>query len=333
MSEIRPVAQRHVPVMRDRIVELLAPALERTVDGSVDGRGPIYLDGTLGMGGHTEAILNAFPQVTAYGIDRDREALRLAGERLAPFGSRFVAVHARYDHAFEALAQLGVQSVDGALFDLGVSSLQLDETDRGFAYSRDADLDMRMDQSQGPTAADVLAEYDEGELRRILRDYGEERFAAKIAKAIVRRRAERPIRRSEELMELLRDVIPAASQRTGGHPGKRTFQALRIEVNQELHSWEQALPAAIDALTVGGRIAVLSYHSLEDRITKTVLASGARSTAPPDLPVELPQHQPYLKLVTRRAEQPDRHETETNPRAASARLRVAERIRATKGTL
>ncbi|MBC9957265.1 16S rRNA (cytosine(1402)-N(4))-methyltransferase RsmH [Yimella sp. cx-51] len=324
MSEDRTVAQRHVPVMRDRIVELLAPAL--------GAQGAVYLDGTLGMGGHTEAILQTFPNVRAFGVDRDTDALRLAGERLAPFGDRFVPVHARYDDAIDELAALGVTSIDAALFDLGVSSLQLDETDRGFSYSQHSDLDMRMDQTSGMTAADVLAEYSESQLRRIIGEYGEERFAGRVAKAIVRRREQSPIRTSDDLMEILRAAIPAASQRTGGHPGKRTFQALRIEVNQELASWQAALPAAVDALAVGGRIAVLSYHSLEDRITKRALQAGARSTAPAGLPVELPEHQPYLSLLTRGAEVPDDAEIQTNPRAASARLRVAERTRSTKGS-
>lgn len=319
MSDERAAADRHVPVMRDRIVALLAPALATG--------GAVYLDGTLGMGGHTEAILNACPNAVAYGVDRDTDALALAGERLARFANRFIPVHARYDDAVAALAAHGVDHIDGCLFDLGVSSLQLDEQERGFAYSRSAPLDMRMDQTQGLTAADVLATYDEREITRILREFGQERFAARIARACVRRRETAPIETSDDLMDLLRAAIPAASQRTGGHPGKRTFQALRIEVNGELASWSAALPAAVDALSVGGRIAVLSYHSLEDRITKRVLTEGARSSAPVDLPVELPEHQPQLKLLTRGAEQPPQAEISTNPRATSARLRAAERLR------
>ena len=311
-------ADRHVPVLAARITELLAPALDKP--------GATFLDGTLGMGGHSAAILAACPQVTVYGVDRDTQALALAGERLAPYGDRFRPVHAVYDEAIAALAERGVTAIDGALFDLGVSSLQLDETGRGFAYSVDAPLDMRMDQSTGPTAADVLNTYDAADLERILRRYGEERFARRIAAAIVRERQERPFTDSGRLVDLLRRTIPAASQRTGGHPGKRTFQALRIEVNGELAAWEAALPAAVDALSVGGRIAVLSYHSLEDRITKRALAAGATSTAPPGLPVELPEHAPYLALLTRGAEQPSQEEISNNPRAASARLRAAERI-------
>ncbi|TWE13247.1 16S rRNA (cytosine(1402)-N(4))-methyltransferase RsmH [Rudaeicoccus suwonensis] len=317
-------ADRHAPVLRDRITELLTPALQR--DGAV------FVDGTLGMGGHTEAILAAFGGVTVYGVDRDTEALALAGERLSSYGDRFRPVHAVYDEAFDDLAALGVGQVDGVLFDLGVSSLQLDETDRGFAYSVDAPLDMRMDQSAGRTAADVLNTYPQDQLERILREFGEERFARRIAGAIVSERWAEPFTNSGRLVELLREAIPAASQRTGGHPGKRTFQALRIEVNAELQVWREALPRAIDALAVGGRVAVLSYHSLEDRITKQTLHAGATSTAPPGLPVELPEHAPYLRLITRGAEQPDDDEIETNPRAASARLRVAERIRSTKGS-
>ncbi|MBB2890593.1 16S rRNA (cytosine(1402)-N(4))-methyltransferase RsmH [Flexivirga oryzae] len=311
-------ADRHVPVLAARITELLTPALDQP--------GAVFLDGTLGMGGHSEAILAACPQVTVYGVDRDTQALTLAGERLAPYGDRFRPVHAVYDEAIDALAERGVTAIDGALFDLGVSSLQLDETDRGFAYSVDAPLDMRMDQSTGPTAADVLNGYAAADLERILRTYGEERFARRIAAAIVRERERQPFTDSARLVELLRQTIPAASQRTGGHPGKRTFQALRIEVNGELAAWEAALPAAVDALAVGGRIAVLSYHSLEDRITKRALAAGATSTAPPGLPVELPEHAPYLALLTRGAEQPSQEEISNNPRAASARLRAAERI-------
>ena len=324
MSSPRDTADRHVPVMRDRIVDLLAPALDRP--------GAVFVDGTLGMGGHTEAILQRLPHVTAYGVDRDPQALDLAGARLASFGERFVGVHAVYDQTFTALADLGVDEVDGVLFDLGVSSLQLDEADRGFAYAPDAPLDMRMDQSTGVTAADVLNTYSGADLERILREYGEERFARRVAVAIVREREQAPFTTSARLVEVLRAAIPAASQRTGGHPGKRTFQALRIEVNSELDVWRAALPAAIDHLRVEGRIAVLSYHSLEDRITKQVLAAGAKSTAPPGIPIELPEQAPYLRLLTRGAETPDETEIAHNPRAASARLRAAARIRTTERT-
>jgi 16S rRNA (cytosine1402-N4)-methyltransferase len=315
--------ERHVPVLRDRILELLAPALQEP--------GSVFLDGTLGMGGHTEAVLAACPAARAVGIDRDTQALDLAGERLASYGDRFTGVHAVYDELPRVLADLGLGTVDAVLFDLGVSSLQLDEAERGFAYRHDAPLDMRMDQSGGITAAEVLNTYDAPELERILRDYGEERFARRVAAAIVRERQREPFSTSARLVEVLKKAIPAASQKSGGHPGKRTFQALRIEVNAELEAWESALPAAVDALAVGGRIAVLSYHSLEDRLTKQLFARGARGTTPQGLPVELPEHAPYLRLLTRGAEEPSAAEKDINPRAASARLRVAERTRATKG--
>ena len=310
---------RHVPVMRDRILDLLEPALQQ--------EGAVHVDGTLGMGGHAEGVLDRFPGCRLLGIDRDREALALAGERLARFGDRFVPVHAVYDEIGDVLDDLGIESVQGILFDLGVSSLQLDEADRGFAYRVDAPLDMRMDQSSGITAADVLNTYAPEDLERILREYGEERFARKIARAVAREREVEPFTTSGRLVELLRKAIPVASQRQSGHPAKRTFQALRIEVNDELAVWRRAIDVAIDRLAVGGRLAVLSYHSLEDRATKRAFQEGATSSAPPDLPVELPEHAPYLRLLTRGAEVPPESEVAVNPRAASARLRVAERTR------
>jgi 16S rRNA (cytosine1402-N4)-methyltransferase len=289
------------------------------------------LDATLGMGGHAEALLQRCPAARLVGIDRDEEALELAGRRLEPYAGRFELVHAVYDQLADVLSDLGLQEVQAVLFDLGVSSLQLDERDRGFAYSQDAPLDMRMDQGEGPTAADVLNTYDAGSLERVLREYGEERFARRIARAVVREREVEPFTTSARLVELLRRVVPAASQRTGGHPGKRTFQALRIEVNHELEAWAAALPAAVDALAVGGRVAVLSYHSLEDRIAKQTLAAGARGTTPEGLPVELPEHTAYLRLLTRGAEEAGPQEQAANPRSTPARLRAAERIRSTKG--
>jgi 16S rRNA (cytosine1402-N4)-methyltransferase len=270
------------------------------------------------------------------GIDRDHEALSLAADRLARFGDRFTAVHAVYDELGQILTDLGLSrrsSVSAVLLDLGVSSLQLDEQERGFAYRHDAPLDMRMDQGSGITAAHVLNTYEQADLERILREYGEERFAKRVASAVVRERARQPFTSSARLVELLRSAIPAASQKSGGHPAKRTFQALRIEVNGELQALKTALPAAVDALAVGGRIAVLSYHSLEDRLTKQVLAAGAHSGTPVGLPVELPELAPYLRLLTHGAEHPDTAEININPRAASARLRAAERTRVSKGRL
>jgi 16S rRNA (cytosine1402-N4)-methyltransferase len=236
-------------------------------------------------------------------------------------------VHAIYDELPTVLASLALERVNGVLFDLGVSSLQIDQADRGFAYASDAPLDMRMDPTRGPTAADVLNTYPAAELARVLREYGDERFARRIAAAVVRERERAPFTSSARLVDLLRQTIPAPSRRTGGHPAKRTFQALRIEVNAELSVLERALPAAVDVLAVGGRIVTIAYHSLEDRLAKRVMSAGARSTTPPGLPVELPEHAPVLRLLTRGAETPSPEEIAENPRAASARLRAAERIR------
>ena len=331
MNARRTAEDQHVPVMRDRIVELLEPALREP--------GAVMVDATLGMGGHSESILEQCPQARVVGIDRDHEALRLAGDRLARFGGRFTPVHAVYDELPRILSDLGLAgppqgaSVSAVLLDLGVSSLQLDEQERGFAYRHDAPLDMRMDQGGGVTAAEVLNTYSQGDLERILREYGEERFAKRVASAVVRDRARQPFSNSARLVDLLRSAIPAASQKSGGHPAKRTFQALRIEVNRELDALRDVLPAAVDALAVGGRIAVLSYHSLEDRLAKQALAAGAHSGTPVGLPVELPELAPYLRLLTRGAEEPGPAELSLNPRAASARLRAAERTRVSKGHL
>jgi 16S rRNA (cytosine1402-N4)-methyltransferase len=286
----------------------------------------VVVDATLGLGGHAAALLAAHPQLTLVGLDRDPQALALAGRRLVAYADRTHLVHAVYDRIADVLGELGLSRVDGVLFDLGVSSLQLDADERGFSYSRDADLDMRMDPTTGPTAADVLNTYPAGEIARVLREYGEERFASRIASFVVRRRERQLFRRSAELVELLYEAVPAASRRTGGHPAKRTFQALRIEVNSELEALRTALPAAVDALAMGGRIVVLAYHSLEDRIVKRELTTRAQSRTPQGLPVELPGHGPELRLLTRGAEIARDDETADNPRAASVRLRAAERI-------
>lgn len=305
--------------MVDRIIALLAPALTKP--------GAVVVDATLGLGGHSEAILNACPEARLIGLDRDHNALRLAGERLAPYGERVDLVHAVYDELPRVLDDLGIDAIDGILFDLGVSSMQLDEAERGFAYAQDAPLDMRMDDTTGITAADVLNTYSPADLARILYQYGEEKFARRIVDRIVAAREEEPFTTSARLSELVRSAIPAATRRTGGHPAKRTFQALRIEVNGELEVLRRALPAAIEALALHGRIVVMSYHSLEDRITKQTLAVGTRSDVPDDLPVIPAGHEPYLKLLTRGAERPTEEELEANPRSASVRVRAAERIR------
>jgi 16S rRNA (cytosine1402-N4)-methyltransferase len=305
--------------MLQRCLDMLAPA--------IDGPGAVVVDCTLGLGGHSEALLTRFPGVRLVGLDRDKEALRLSGERLAPFGERATLVHAVYDELPEVLERLGIPRVQGVLFDLGVSSMQLDEADRGFAYAQDAPLDMRMDQSTGMSAAEVLNTYAPGELVRILRQYGEEKQAKRIVSAIVRERAGEPFSNSARLVELIRDALPQAAKRTGGNPAKRTFQALRIEVNGELDSVEAAIPAAVRAISVGGRVVVMSYQSLEDRIVKQVFAAGAANTAPPGLPVVPERYQPRLKLLTRGAELPTEEEVAENRRAAPARLRGAQRIR------
>jgi len=315
---------QHIPVLAQRCLELLGPALEPTTARPE----PILVDTTLGLGGHSELVLSSFPAVRVIGIDRDIDALRLAGERLARFDDRFVGVHATYDQVGEVLEE---QTADGRaqaiLMDLGVSSMQLDQAERGFAYSQDGPLDMRMDTSTGITAAELLAQAPEAELRRILYTYGEERFAGRIAAAIVARRETDPVIRTSQLAELVRDSIPAAARRHGGNPAKRTFQALRVAVNAELEVLSRAVPAAVAAITVSGRLVVMAYQSLEDRIVKRALVTGSRSQTPPGIPVELPEHRPYLRLLTRGAEVADEAEIAANPRSASVRLRAAEVIR------
>ena len=308
----------HVPVLLERCVALLAPAL--TEDGAV------VVDCTLGMGGHAEALLRS-TGARLVGLDRDPEALRRSGERLAPYAGRTTLVHAVYDELPEVLRDLGLERVQGILFDLGVSSLQLDEAARGFAYAQDAPLDMRMDPTTGRTAADVVNTYDGRALARVLKEYGEERFASRIADAIVRERTREPFTGTARLAELVRSSIPAATRRTGGHPAKRTFQALRIEVNDELGVLRRAIPAAIDALAVGGRLVVLSYQSLEDKIVKSELRARSTSDVPVDLPFIPEGSGPELRLLVRGSEQASDAEIAQNPRAASVRLRAAERER------
>lgn len=303
----------HTPVLLDRCVELLAPALQE--DGAV------LVDATLGMGGHSEALLERFPGIRLIGLDRDTDALKIAGERLARFRDRVTLVHTVYDEI-----GLHAQGAAGILFDLGVSSLQLDEAERGFAYSKDAPLDMRMDQTKGITAADVIATYSEGNLRRIFERYGEEKLAARYARFIIDAREKQPITRSGELVDILVAATPAAAQRAG-HPAKRVFQALRIEVNAELNVLADAIPSAMDALAVGGRIVVMSYQSLEDRLVKQAFAAASSSTAPAGLPVELPEHAPRFRILTKGAELADDEERARNPRAIPVRLRAAEKVR------
>jgi 16S rRNA (cytosine1402-N4)-methyltransferase len=308
----------HTPVMKDRTLELLAPALGE--------EGAVVIDATLGMGGHSEAILEMFPTVRLIGLDRDTEALAIARERLERFASRTHFFHCVYDDIAMSWKETGWPAPRGILFDLGVSSLHLDDAERGFAYAQDAPLDMRMDTSDGTTAAEILADYDEAHLRSIFETYGEEKLSARYARAIVAERRERPIVRSGQLVAILQSATPAALSHAG-HPAKRVFQALRIEVNAELEILERAIPSAIDILGLQGRIVVMSYQSLEDKIVKAAFARRCETLAPADLPV-VPEHlQPELRLVTRGAEQADATERAENPRSIPVRLRAAERIR------
>jgi 16S rRNA (cytosine1402-N4)-methyltransferase len=313
----------HVPVLLDRCVELLTPALTRH---DATGTGAVLVDATLGAGGHAERFLSELPGLRLVGLDRDPSALRIAGTRLASFGDRVTLVRTRYDGYWAGRDDATVSNVDAVLFDLGVSSMQLDRTERGFSYSHDAPLDMRMDPDAPLTAAEVVNTFDERALARVLREFGEERFASRIARQIVRRRARKPFTTTGELVELLYDAIPAPARRTGGHPAKRTFQALRTAVNAELDSLSDALPAAMSALPAGGRIVVMAYQSLEDKIVKGLFAAATASRTPSGLPVELPGHEPDFVSLTRGAEKATAAEIDLNPRSASVRLRALEKV-------
>ncbi|MGH3978928.1 MAG: 16S rRNA (cytosine(1402)-N(4))-methyltransferase RsmH [Pseudonocardiaceae bacterium] len=315
----------HLPVLLERCLELIAPAVAGLP-------GAVVVDATLGLGGHAGALLDAHPGLVLVGMDRDPQALARATERLRGHAGRFHPVHTVYDQLPAVLDRLGIPVVHAALFDLGVSSLQLDTAERGFTYARDVPLDMRMDPTAGRTAAEVLNTYPVDELVRVLREYGEERFAGRIARAIATERAERPFDTSARLVELIYRAVPAAARRSGGHPAKRTFQALRIEVNAELPVLRAAVPAALGALAVGGRLVALSYHSLEDRIVKRALTELATSRTPAGLPVELPGYGPQVRILTRGAEPATEAEIASNPRAASVRLRAAERIAPAPGS-
>ncbi len=301
----------HEPVMRDEVVRAFEPVPAGWV-----------FDGTVGGGGHAAALLAAHEQVRIIGGDRDPEALRAAGDTLAEFGERVVLRRQRFDDVAGAMAAAGTASLSGALFDLGVSSHQFDVAERGFSYRNDGPIDMRMDPDQGWSGSDVVNGYSEADLARILRDHADERFARRIAKAII---AARPIESTAELAEVIAEAIPAPARRRGGHPARRTFQAIRIEVNGELDVLPEALDAAIDATVPGGRVGVLSYHSGEDRIVKERfrLAATGGCTCPPGLPCVCGAVRTVrlLKAVTASDEEQVR-----NPRARSARLRVAQRI-------
>lgn len=313
-----PAPASHVPVLLERVLDLMEP--------SVGGERPVVVDATLGLGGHTEAMLTRYPKLHVIGIDRDPEALARAGARLAPFGDRVTYAHAVYDEIADVVRDAGFRSVSAVLFDLGVSSMQLDLADRGFAYAQDAPLDMRMNPEDELTAAGILNTYTSRELTRVLRDYGEEKFAKRIADRIVAAREKEPFTNSARLVDLIRDSIPQAARRTGGNPAKRTFQGLRIEVNDELGVYRRALPDALEALAPGGRVIVLSYHSLEDRITKRAFTEVTTTDVPRDLPFVPEGHEAKYRLITRGAEMATEAEIEENSRARSVRLRVAERL-------
>jgi len=313
-------AGEHVPVLLDRVRVLLGPAL--AADGA------ILVDATLGRAGHARALLGDHPGLTLVGIDADQSAIEESRRLLAAELARVTLVRAVYDQIPAVLAGLGHRFVQGVLFDLGVSSPQLDQPGRGFSYVRDGTPDMRMDQDSRLTAAEVVNTYPAQRLARIFREYGEERFARRIADAIVAERGREPITSTLRLAEIITNSIPAPARRTGGNPAKRAFQALRIEVNDELGALGRAVPAALGAIAVGGRIVVLSYQSLEDRIVKRALAAVATDATPVGLPVPLESARPAFRLLTSGAERPGEAEIAANPRAASARLRAAERIRA-----
>jgi len=308
----------HVSVALDRSIELLAPAILKSEN-------PILVDATLGLGGHSFALLERFPNLKIIGIDRDKSAIAEAKTRLANFGDRIQIAHSVFDKITEVVNGFGYQKIDGALFDLGVSSMQLDQPNRGFSYSQEAPLDMRMDQSQGITADEIVNTWDKKELVRILRNFGEEKFAPRIVDSII---AARPIKSTSQLAEIIKIAIPAATRRTGGNPAKRTFQALRIAVNDELGAISRAIPQALELLNVGGRLVVLSFQSLEDRIVKEAFGSVTTSTLPRDLPISVPGHELKYSLVIRGSEGASDVEISENSRAQSVRIRAIEKVAA-----
>ena len=309
----------HTSVMLDRCITLLAPAIEKSPS-------PVVVDATLGLGGHSFALLEKFPQLRIVGLDRDESAISIAQERLASFTNRVTIIHAVYDEMPNVLDGLGLTSVDGILFDLGVSSLQLDRAERGFSYAQNAPLDMRMDQSRGMTAQEVLNSYSRNDLIRVIREYGEEKFATRIVDNIIEAREKNELQTTTDLADLVKRSIPAPARRVGGNPAKRTFQALRIEVNQELAVLERAIPRAMDRLAIGGRMVVMSFQSLEDKIVKRFFATATESLTPRGLPVEIASLAAKFQLVFRGSEKASEQEIIENSRAQSVRLRAIERV-------
>jgi len=313
--------QEHISVMRDTCVDLLTPAINKSET-------PVVVDATLGLGGHSEALLESNPNLVLIGIDRDLDAIVKAKNRLAKFENRAMISHAIFDEITDVVNSFGFEKVDGILFDLGVSSMQLDQSDRGFSYSQDAPLDMRMDRSTGITASEIVNTYAPGDLVRILRTYGEEKFATRIVENIVKERAKAPLNSTAQLATLVKESIPAATRRTGGNPAKRTFQALRIETNDELGAVNRAIPQALELLKVGGRLVVMSFQSLEDRIVKEIFTQATTSGTPRDLPIDLPEFAAKFALVVRGSVLPSEAEIAANSRAQSVRLRAIERLAA-----
>ena len=311
----------HISVMRDTCVDLLTPAINKSET-------PVVVDATLGLGGHSEALLESNPNLVLIGIDRDLDAIVKAKNRLAKYENRVKLNHAIFDEITDVVNSFGFEKVDGILFDLGVSSMQLDQSDRGFSYSQDAPLDMRMDRSTGITASEIINTYAPGELVRILRTYGEEKFATRIVENIVKERAKAPLNSTAQLATLVKESIPAATRRTGGNPAKRTFQALRIETNDELGAVNRAIPQALELLKVGGRLVVMSFQSLEDRIVKEFFTQATTSGTPRDLPIDLPEFAAKFALVVRGSVLPSEAEIAANSRAQSVRLRAIERLAA-----
>ena len=301
--------------------------LQECIDGLNIKPDGIYVDGTLGGAGHSSQIAARLTTGRLIGIDRDQVALKAAGERLAPFGDRVTLVHSNFCEIKQVLQDLGIPGVDGILLDLGVSSPQLDDGERGFSYMADAPLDMRMNRKDALTAYHVVNQWSFEELRRILFDYGEERYAPKIASAICARREVKPIETTLELVDIIRGAMPAAALREKQHPAKRSFQAIRIAVNDELGSVEKVMRDAVDCLNPGGRLAIITFHSLEDRIVKVGMADAAKGcTCPPNFPVCVCGKQPKVKLISRKPIVSGDEELERNPRARSAKLRVCEKL-------
>lgn len=310
---------KHASVMVDRCLALLTPSIENTPN-------PVVVDATLGLGGHSLSLLEKFSHLKVIAIDRDESAINIASERLARFKDRITVIHAVYDQMPEVLDQLGIGDVDGILFDLGVSSMQLDQAERGFSYSHDAPLDMRMDQSSSLTAKKVLDTYSKSDLVRVIRNFGEERFASRIVDSIIKARESGRLNSTRDLAEIVKSSIPAPARRLGGNPSKRTFQALRIEVNSELSILNRAIPRALKRLKPNGRMVVMSFHSLEDKIVKRHFADVSESKTPRGLPVEIDSLAAKYRLVFRGSEGASQEEIEKNSRAQSVRLRAIERV-------